>query len=141
MPPISASPVWPNRDVAVVVVDDADFDARRLDPEEPEPTSSSARCSGTRPHDPAFGAAVLIEPMEAVAVHELPVQLLGQPCMDGEPMRWSRSFAGSPFSKSAMEAMDRISVASCATTTSQNRETLKRRIATMVPREASEVMS
>ena len=81
--------------------------------------------------------------MEAVAVHQLPVQLLGQPGMDGEPDAVVAVLLArvSLQQRAGTEAIDRISVASCRVTTSQNRETLKRRIATMVPREASEVMS
>ena len=49
--------------------------------------------------------------------------------------RWSRSSGrGSPFSSSAgIEAIVHMSTTSCGRTTSQNRDTLKRRITTSVP--------
>ena len=132
------------RHVPVLVIDEPDGDAGRLDAHGSRADQLVGEMMRHPAHDAAFGAAILVVPVEAVAFDQLG---------DGTPSAarhgWpagcggrGRSARARPSCRSAgIEAIDRISVASYFCTTSQNRETLKRRIAISVPREASEVIS
>src|SRR5262245_7518241 len=75
----------PDRHILVLVIDNPDVHARRLDAHGSRPHKLVGQMIRHPAHDSAFGAAILVVPMEAVAFDHLRMELLWQPGMDGKP--------------------------------------------------------
>ena len=133
---MSTWPVSPSGTSSVVGVDDPDLAFRHGDAHRAGADHLVGDVQRHARVDRRLGAAVVVQKREAEALDQLAVDVrLARPRRPASRTRWSRSSGrGSPLSSSAgIEAIVHMSTTSCARTTSQNRETLKRRITTSVP--------